>query len=234
VPECSSRFTPGDRTLARQLTGVHGNPAILWVGHLDPNKDPLTVLDGLSTLLEALPQLQLWCCYGSGPLLPQLRARLAADVVLSPRVHLLGRVPHAQVEQLMRAADLFVLGSHREGSGYALIEALACGLPPVVTDIPSYRALTGGGKIGALWPVADHQALAAAVLALARLLSPALRGAVHAHFDDVLSPQSVGRQWLAVYLDALDERSGLEADNEVAAPQRPHAVGAEDNGPTAP
>ena len=54
----------------------------------------------------------------------------------------------------MRAADLFVLGSHREGSGYSLIEALACGLPPIVTDIPSFRSLTGAGVVGALWP--DH------------------------------------------------------------------------------
>ena len=52
----------------------------------------------------------------------------------------------------MQAADLFVLGSHREGSGYSLIEALACGLPPVVTDIHAFRTLTGCGR--------DRQAVA--------------------------------------------------------------------------
>ena len=59
----------------------------------------------------------------------------------------------------MRAADVFVLGSHREGSGYSLIEALACGLPPVVTDIPSFRSLTAAGAVGALWPCGDARAL---------------------------------------------------------------------------
>ncbi len=59
----------------------------------------------------------------------------------------------------MRAADLFVLGSHREGSSFALIEALATGLTPVVTDIPSLRALTGNGAVGALWPCGDAGAL---------------------------------------------------------------------------
>ncbi len=58
-------------------------------------------------------------------------------------MHLLGRVPHERIEMLMRAADLFVLGSHREGGNTSLIEALATGLLPVVTDIPSSRSLLG-------------------------------------------------------------------------------------------
>ena len=49
------------------------------------------------------------------------------------------------------AADLFVVGSHHEGSGYALMEACACGAVPVVTGIPTFRLLTGSGSIGALW-----------------------------------------------------------------------------------
>ena len=81
----------------------------------------------------------------------------------------------------MRAADLFVLGSHREGSGYSLIEALACGLPPVVTDIPSFRSLTGGGAVGKLWPCDDPRALCEALVG-ARF-DPATRAAVRAHFD---------------------------------------------------
>ena len=41
------------------------------------------------------------------------------------------------------AADVFVSGSHSEGSGYALIEAMSAGVVPVVTDIPSFRAIAG-------------------------------------------------------------------------------------------
>src|SRR5262249_53759160 len=148
IPESSCRFTPGEQQEARRLTGVAGAPAVLWVGHLDANKDPMTVLDGVARAARALPQLQLYCCFGTGVLLDAVQQRLAAEPALRSRVTLLGRVPHEQVEQLMRAADLFVIGSHFEGSGYALIEALACGLQPVVTDIASFRALTAGGTIG--------------------------------------------------------------------------------------
>src|SRR5215469_13549798 len=63
------------------------------------------------------------CCY-PGAEENRQRSSTARD-----RVHLLGRVAHAQVELLMRAADIFVLVSRRESSGYSLIEALACGLP---------------------------------------------------------------------------------------------------------
>ena len=168
IPESTSTFLPGDRAAARAATGLHGDPAVLWVGHLDRNKDPLTVLEGVGEAARYLPGLHLWCCFGSAPLLGAVQARIAQDAVLRDRVHLLGRVPHEQVEQLMRAADLFVLGSHREGSSFSLIEALATGLTPVVTDIPSMRALTGNAATGALWPCGDSRALSDALQAVAR------------------------------------------------------------------
>ncbi len=163
IPELTSSFAPGDAAAARAATGLHGDPAILWVGHLDANKDPLTVLDGVSAAAQDLPNLQLWCCYATAPLLAAVEARIARDAALRARVHLLGRVPHERVEQLMRAADLFVLGSHREGGSSALVEAMATGLTPVVTDIPSSRALTGNGAVGELWPCGDSRALGTAL-----------------------------------------------------------------------
>src|SRR5262249_61769777 len=141
-----------DAVAARAATGLHGDPAVLCVGHLDRNKDPLTVLDGVAAAVPDLPRLELWWCFGAAPLLPAVEARIARDPALRGRVHLLGRVPHEQIEQLMRAADLFVLGSHREGSCFAVIEALAAGLSPVVTDIAPLRALTANGALGPFWP----------------------------------------------------------------------------------
>jgi glycosyltransferase involved in cell wall biosynthesis len=48
-----------------------------------------------------------------------------------------------------------VLGSHYEGSGFSLVEAMSCGVIPIVTDIPSFRMITNNGKIGALWSCND-------------------------------------------------------------------------------
>jgi glycosyltransferase involved in cell wall biosynthesis len=199
IPESTSRFTPGNPLVARRTMRVYGNPLVLWVGHLDANKDPLTVLDGISQAAGTLPQLQLWCCFGDAPLREAVRSRIEADPLLRNRVHLLGCVPHERVEQLMRAADVFVLGSHREGSGYAVIEALACGLPPVVTDIASFRTLTGAGKVGALWPCGNAGELRASLLAVATQAQAPLRGAARAHFDEELSFDALGRKLAACY-----------------------------------
>jgi glycosyltransferase involved in cell wall biosynthesis len=206
IPESTSRFAPADRDDARRATGMTGNPAVLWVGHLNTNKDPLTVLDGISAAIRELPQLQFYCCFGSAPLLRAVQSRITSDPRLRDKVHLLGRLPHDRIELLMRAADLFVLGSHSEGSGYSLIEALACGLPPVVTDIPSFRSLTNAGSVGALWPCDDSDALCQALLSVARRAGPELRSAVRSHFERELSSNALGQKLTAMYADVLARR----------------------------
>jgi glycosyltransferase involved in cell wall biosynthesis len=208
IPESTARFTPGDRELARRATRLAGEPAVLWVGHLDANKDPLTVLEGISLATGALPGLQLFCCFGTAPLMRDVRARIAADRALRGRVHLLGSVPHATIEELMRAADLFVLGSHRESTGYSLIEALSCGLPPVVTDIPSFRSLTGGGAVGALWRCGDPRSLREALLFVAARAHSQARLEVRAHFERELSFDALGSKLAAMYQDLLERRRG--------------------------
>lgn len=206
IPESSSRFTPGDRAQARAATGLHGDPCVAWVGHLDRGKDPLTVVDGIARAALHLPGLRLWCAFGNAPLLDDVRARIAAHPQLEGRVHLLGQVPHAQVEALMRAADLYVSGSHAESCGYALLEALACGATPVVTDIPASRALTRHGAIGRLWPAGDAARLADALLA-AWAARPSREAARH-HFDAHLSFPAVGRLWAGAYARTRELHDG--------------------------
>lgn len=203
IPECSSHFTPGDQTAARAATGLHGDPCVLWVGHLDDNKDPLSVLDGIALAAAELPDLHLWCCFGTAPLLPKVLARMDLVPSLRERVHLLGRVPHERIELLMRSGDLFVSGSHREGSGYALIEAMACGLSPIVTDIPSFRTLTGDGAVGALWPCGDGRRLAQALTTCAATRGPTARASVRAHFDREVSFDALGRKLIHAYEEML-------------------------------
>jgi glycosyltransferase involved in cell wall biosynthesis len=203
IPESSSRFSPGAQATARTLTGMHGDPCVLSVGHLVPDKDPLTVLEGFRAAAPHLPDPQLWFYFATAPLLAQLRTQIERDPVLRERVHLMGRVPHERIEQAMRAADLFVSGSHHEGSGYALLEAFACALPPAVSDIPSFRAFTGNGSVGALWRCGDAGALSEALLALARQPRAPLRLATRSYFDRELSFAAVGRKLRASYLDLL-------------------------------
>jgi glycosyltransferase involved in cell wall biosynthesis len=190
VPESSTRFAPGDQEAARAATGTYGDPMLLWVGRLDDNKDPLLILSALEIAAADMPGAHLWCCFHEQPLLAQVEQRLAASPVLAERVHLLGRVPHERIELLCRAADIFVLASHHEGSSYALIEALACGLTPVVSDIPPFRSLTGG--TGFLAQPNDPRSFAAGIAEIAARPRADLRRKAIEHFQANLSFAAIG------------------------------------------
>jgi glycosyltransferase involved in cell wall biosynthesis len=104
------------------------------------------------------------------------------------------------------SADLFVLGSAHEGSGYSLIEACACGVVPVVTNIPSFRVITNKGTIGVLWAHGDAAACASALGDAARRDLSEERRRVLNHFDHQLSWPVVGADALAIYRDVRATR----------------------------
>ena len=62
VLEGSSSFTPGNQAEARRRTGLTGDPCLLWLGRLDANKDPLSVLDSVRLAAKKIPGVQLFCC----------------------------------------------------------------------------------------------------------------------------------------------------------------------------
>ena len=198
IPESSSDFTPGDRDEARRETGIFGAPSLLWVGHLDANKDPLTILNAVKKALPALPELQLWFAFIGTDLLPEIESLLSQDETLAAHVHLLGQVPRDRVEAMCRACDIFVSASRREGSGYALLEALACGATPVVTDIPAFRALTED-RVGSLVPAGNADAFAAAIILAARQLHQGSRARIVRHFKRNLAFDVVGARLVQAY-----------------------------------
>jgi glycosyltransferase involved in cell wall biosynthesis len=211
ILESSTHFRDGDRVGARGATGVCGHPAVLWVGHLNANKDPLTILEAFARASPRIPEAHLWYCYQHAPLLDRLQARLAADPELSARVHLLGAVPHEQVELLCRAADFFVLGSGRESCGYALLEALACGVTPIVSDIPAFRAITAHGAVGALCKMGDVDGFARAMVSLSDHSPESRRAKAVSHFQSELSFPALGRKWVGAYRALIEQRARKDA-----------------------
>lgn len=211
IMEGSTTFSRSDPVEARHRTGMNGSPVFLWVGRLDDNKDPLTVLAGLEMVLPQIPDARVYMAHGAdSPRLAEVTRRIAASDVLRAAVRLLGTVPHTGMEAIFNSADCFVLGSRYEGSGYALAEALACGVVPIVTDIPSFRMMTDDGAIGALWTPGEPGACAAAVLeALGRSLVDQSRAAREL-FQRRLSYAAIGRASVAAYSTLLAQPgSGL-------------------------
>lgn len=193
-----------------------GHPALLWVGRLDSNKDPLTVVDAFAAVLEKLPNAILTLVYGEDNLLADVRTRIEQNPSLRRRVVLRGRLGRSALPAVYAGADVFVLGSHHEVACFSLIEALSFGLTPVVTDIPPFRALTDGGSLGALFPPGDAKRLAEALGRLAGVDFAARRRAVREHFERVLSWSAVGRRALEIYHGIVRRRAGAGNRSPVA------------------
>ena len=96
-----------------------------------------------------------------------------------------------------RAADFYLQTSHREAAGFSLLEALACGATPLVTDIPATRRIVG--DVGSLTPVGDSRSLSDALVAWAGRDQRMLRRAARARYDDALTFEAIGRQLHTAY-----------------------------------
>lgn len=162
VMEVSSVFYPVDRAESLAKTGISGNPVFLWVGRLDDNKDPLTVLRSFLRFVDEKPGARLYMIYHTEELLEQIK-ELLSDHVNGHAVTLVGKVDHDDLLHWYNSADFILSGSFYEGSGTAVCEAMSCGCMPIVTDIFSFRMITDNGRCGFLYEAGNEEALLSAL-----------------------------------------------------------------------
>jgi len=151
------------RLQAREKLGLPPDALVLGsVARLSAQKRPLALLALFLRLQPQFPRLYLVLA-GSGPLEPLLRAQVMA-AGMQERVIFAGF--QAQVELLMPAFDLHLLLSRSEGFGIATIEAMACGVPALGTDVPGTADILSASEGGLLLPLDDEQAACDMVAAL--------------------------------------------------------------------
>jgi len=147
VPVGSSVFQPGDKSIARSKTGMGAERAYLWVGRLDNNKDPLTVVTAFLEFALTATAVKLYMIFQQDDLLPQLEAMLEKTDHRNC-VHMVGHVPHNEMQNWFIGADFIISGSHFEAYGAAVVEGMSCGCIPLVSNIPAYCMITGNGACG--------------------------------------------------------------------------------------
>jgi glycosyltransferase involved in cell wall biosynthesis len=159
-------------------------PRVVYVGRLSPEKN-LGVLVEAAGRLRARRALRL-VLVGQGPERAALEAAARASGV---PVDFVPVVPHDRLPAQLGGAAAFVLPSLTEGHPKALLEAMACALPCVASDVGGNRAILRDGETGLLFDPRDAGALAErleAVLAddaLAARLGAAARAEVLARYD---------------------------------------------------
>ena len=193
IPEASSGFRANG----------HASPSqkkMVFIGRLVPGKNLHVLLQALTGISADSYQLEIY--YSDDTLLAELQ-RISAVLGLERNIHFKGFVPHTEIERILNGADIFISCSDYEGSGYALIEALACGTYPVVSDIGAFNYLLRGLAHKRQFKPGDHVALTVQLKSVLELeIGHEVRKEIRRHFESVASPRAVASQVkkAAVYL----------------------------------
>jgi glycosyltransferase involved in cell wall biosynthesis len=189
---------PADARRERPMT-------VLMVGRLLREKGVREFVEAAATVREQLPDVQFLLAGDSDAGNP---SSFEPDVIAEWKsrgdVSFLGH--RSDVRDLLQAADLAVLPSYREGAPRSLLEAAACGLPMVATDVPGCREVVSNGVNGLLVPPLDSKLVAGAIIELLgnRERREAMGKRSRAIACEHFSQDRVIRETMGVYAKALD------------------------------
>jgi len=187
----TARYSPswsGEQTALRDRLNLPAGPLFLSVGGVEARKNTIGILDAFRQLRAVHPEAQLVIAGGASLLdhsgyQDEFRSELAHLHEHASAVHLIGPVADEDMPNLYRFADALVFPSLKEGFGLVVLEALASGVPAIVSSIaPFTEYLTGDD---AIWCDPHHSASIAEAMALA--LVPQIRDRVIPRGLDVAS-----------------------------------------------
>ena len=153
------RFSPEqqDRKLKEGL-GMSGSPVIISVRRLFPIYDVTSLIKAIPMVLAHIPNAK-FIIAGDGEQRGYLK-NLAASLGVSDNIRWLGKLPHDQMPRYLASSDIYVSTSLSDAVSVSLHEAMACGLPVIVTDTGDNRNWVKDGLNGFLVPVKSPQKLA--------------------------------------------------------------------------
>jgi glycosyltransferase involved in cell wall biosynthesis len=131
---------------------------ILWVGRFVPGKGVEYLIGAFNSLVKEYPDLKL-LMIGEGPLKENIEQKVH-DLGLTESISIKMFVPNFELPIIYQSSDVFVLPSLSEGVPRVILEAMACGIPIVCTELPQLTDIVKG--CGLLVPLMDSQALAEA------------------------------------------------------------------------
>jgi teichuronic acid biosynthesis glycosyltransferase TuaC len=162
----ADRFYPAGKAEARRRLGIPENAKVLVsVGALVTRKGFHRVIEIMPELLKSEPGLHYIVVGGASPegnrrteLEQQVR-----ELHLDQQVHFLGAIPSAELKWPLSASDVFVLATSNEGWANVFLEAMACGLPVITTDVGGNAEVVSRPELGTVVPFGDQEALQAAL-----------------------------------------------------------------------
>ncbi|HBV33708.1 TPA: hypothetical protein DIC39_03805 [Patescibacteria group bacterium] len=195
-------FLPGQakKGIKDNLGIREGEKVILFVGGLDSQH----YFKGLPVLLRALSGLEKvkLIVVGEGNLRPKYELQVSQSE-LNNKVIFAGAVTRSNLPDYYRLADIFVLSSinSAEAFGLVILEAAACGVPAVVTDLPGPRSLVKDGQTGLVARIGDASSLADKISALLKddSLREKMGRSAHELVEQNYRWSTIGSQLLKLY-----------------------------------
>jgi glycosyltransferase involved in cell wall biosynthesis len=199
-------FRPGRQAPLRRQLGWGREFVLLSARSFEPIYGVDVLIEAFLHLAPAEPRLRL-LLLGEGSMRPSLQRRIEL-AGLQSRVSFAGAVSEDLLPQYYRASDLYVSASHSDGSSVSLLEAMACGLASVVSDLPSNQEWVKPGVHGWLFPAGDSQALAEGIRQA--LVDPTRRASMGTAARARVENDADWRRGSRMLIDAYRMASGLE------------------------
>ena len=198
-------FRP-DGSDVRAKLGLAGRRIVLSVGRFVPIKNMTLLVDSVALMRQTDPTVQL-VLVGEGPERSALEQQ-AARLGVADAVTFTGYVSQEHMAPYYRAADVFALASEFDNSPNVVLEAMACGVPVVATDVGGVAEYVVVDRGGSLVPRGDATAMARA---LGQWLGDAGRRRAASAFNRQLvlerfSWRASAERLLEVYREVLDRR----------------------------
>ena len=203
-----SRPSAPERTwLRRQLSLRDDQLVLVYAAEFSGRKHQSMLIEAMAELPERVVLL----LPGRGAALDKCKA-LADRLGVRERVRFPGFV--SNIEDYYRASDVCVSSSRSEGLPFNVMEAMACGLPAVLTNVKGHEDLVCPGENGELYPYDDRQAFCRAVRvvsepAVRRMMSEKAEKSVRKYGLDTVFPALT-----TLYYDALTGKTGRAASEE--------------------
>ena len=148
----------------RQKLDLDGSHVVISARCFETYTDIGCLINAIPDVLKVLPDSR-FIIAGSGSLEHELK-QLTKDLGVWDSVRFVGEIPHPKLPVYFRAADIYVATSLMDSSSVSLLDAMACGLPVVVTNALSNDEWVENGKNGFIVPMKDPKSLAEKIIYL--------------------------------------------------------------------
>jgi len=161
----TEKFSPGpkNRNLIEKLK-IQNSPVVISLRSFEPIYDIKTLIEAIPLVLKKIPNTK-FIIAGKGSQEEELK-NLAKKLKVLESIRFIGFISHEELPQYLRIADIYVSTSLSDTTSVSLLEAMACELPPIVTEVGENRKILKEGANGFLVPIKNPELLAHGIIYL--------------------------------------------------------------------